>query len=296
MAYPQADPFLLHFQQSTQNTQKIERPSQYDLSYLYASGRVTKLDSEILDQELISILEEPLNSAFSLQKTNFLSKNKHEIRAVLQSLLIFIPLLSKKHATYGQQIQNLTFGNSRKTRYLLYLYGLTLVSGTYLWQKGTSFISEKKWAEFPSKLWKALSLLNLLLFISNGKYKSLLERIFGLKLRFLKPMMLHSVSFEFMNRQIVWNAFTEFLMFIVPLLNVPKLYTTIVYKTRSLMGLKPIAVNKDVAALPDEICPKCYLDDLASSEQAKYKSVDAISKSCRAAVPFVTDCGHIYCY
>lgn len=53
-------------------------------------------------------------------------------------------------------------------------------------------------------------------FLWDGKYPSLLMRALGLRLVPNAPHLSRMVSYEFMNRQLVWGVMTEFLMFAVP--------------------------------------------------------------------------------
>lgn len=106
-----------------------------------------------------------------------------------------------------------------------------------------------------------------------------------------------NVSFEFLNRQLVWEAFTEFILFLMPLVNVNRLRSrlartlstsTTKYKSLSLIvsalptpiakalritprerlanSTAPKAVQQDPTVrpqgplyfLPDTVCPICY--------------------------------------
>ena len=71
-----------------------------------------------------------------------------------------------------------------------------------------------------STLYTTLSLASFTLFILNGRYRTILDRL--LRLRLTPPPRQHprSVSFEYLNRQLVWHAFTEFLLFMLPLVGI----------------------------------------------------------------------------
>ncbi|CAO3669612.1 unnamed protein product [Rhizopus microsporus] len=74
--------------------------------------RVSQLDSDILDKELIDILSEQLWSALSYFKTTFKEKYEPELLAVIQ-LVLFKYSLYDNSATYGAQLQNLKYRNER---------------------------------------------------------------------------------------------------------------------------------------------------------------------------------------
>ena len=57
----------------------------------------------------------------------------------------------------------------------------------------------------------------------NHRYRSLVDRILGMRLVYQHPKTARQISFEFMNQQLVWQGFSEFIMFILPLLNLDKI-------------------------------------------------------------------------
>jgi peroxin-2 len=44
------------------------------------------------------------------------------------------------------------------------------------------------------------------------------HRLLRIRLLYRRPSIARKISFEYMNRQLVWNGFTEFMQFIVPML------------------------------------------------------------------------------
>ncbi|XP_075480541.1 peroxisome biogenesis protein 2-like [Primulina tabacum] len=50
-------------------------------------------------------------------------------------------------------------------------------------------------------------------------YRSLIERSLKARLVYGSPHMNRSLSFEYMNSQLVWNEFSEMLLLLLPLLN-----------------------------------------------------------------------------
>ncbi|PVU92078.1 hypothetical protein BB559_003861 [Furculomyces boomerangus] len=298
----------------TKTTDTIENDqTQPKLDLLYSSGKVNKLDSEVLDNELTSLLEEPLYSSFSYINPKFVDKWKTELQSGLQGLLLFLSFSSGKNATYGQKMQNLTYKtDSGSTKRRLYLYSVALVASNYGWQKLTFYLSDKRWADMPmntmkyrvwrtvhllEKVFRALTLANFILFISNGKYKTILERVFGLKLTFSKPQFFQSVSFEFMNRQMVWHAFTEFLMFIIPLLNTTRIKSHLTRSIRQAVGLPPVYIDPEISSLRNGLCPICYTEEMDKAKETgiildEFK----IATRCRITNGYKANCGHEYCY
>ncbi len=56
--------------------------------------------------------------------------------------------------------------------------------------------------------YKLFSILNFLAFLFDGKYVSLVNRILGMRLFYRSSSARRHVSFEYMNRQLVWHGFT----------------------------------------------------------------------------------------
>ncbi|KAK3105073.1 hypothetical protein FSP39_016668, partial [Pinctada imbricata] len=66
---------------------------------------------------------------------------------------------------------------------------------------------------------KMASLLNFLVFLQRGMYQSLTERVLGIQPMFPSKQGAREVGFEFMTRELLWHGFSEFLFFILPLVN-----------------------------------------------------------------------------
>ena len=49
--------------------------------------------------------------------------------------------------------------------------------------------------------------------------RSLLERVLRMRLVYAQPAMTRALSFEYLNRQLVWHELSELLLFLLPLLN-----------------------------------------------------------------------------
>jgi hypothetical protein len=53
-------------------------------------------------------------------------------------------------------------------------------------------------------------------------FRTLVERIISARLVYRQPSMSRLVSFEYLNRQLVWQELSEFLLFLLPLINITK--------------------------------------------------------------------------
>jgi peroxin-2 len=106
-----------------------------------------------------------------------------------------------------------------------------------------------------------------LLFLSWSRYRNLIEKALKARLVYRSPHMNRSVSFEYMNRQLVWNEFSEMLLLLLPLLNSSAVKNI----------LSPFAKDKSSSTKEDTVtCPICQVDP---------------------AIPFIAlPCQHRYCY
>ncbi|KAI8070828.1 Pex12 amino terminal region-domain-containing protein [Gongronella butleri] len=281
--------------------------------------RVSQLDSDILDIELFDILKDQLWKSLSLFKPTIKETLEPEMLAVL-NLILFKLSIYDSSASYGAQLQNLKYRNEWKhggilesiakdaplTKTQKIIYGLLTVGGQYAWTRSNRYITEQGWGELDEtttrnkvyrilqageKYWKAFTLLNFLVFLYNGKFRTLIDRLLGMRLVYAKKSLNRQVSFEFLNRQMVWHAFTEFLLFLVPLINVEKLKLRL---TRMLLPKSFLASNKGYDKLPDNQCAICH-DNSSVDASAGGAPVGQV-QNFTVHNAYAASCGHAYCY
>ena len=73
----------------------------------------------------------------------------------------------------------------------------------------------------PSPSWIHFELSFVSLFVHFCR--SLLERMAGARLVYTQPSMTRIISFEYLNRQLVWHEISELLLLLLPLLDAAKL-------------------------------------------------------------------------
>lgn len=153
-------------------------------------------------------------------------------------------------------------------------------------------------------LFKILNLINFLLFLVNGRYPTIVHRLLKICLTPISGDLLRfngdSVNYEFQNRQLVWNVMTEFLVFILPLLQLSKL-KRMASRLIKLNSLKSSSINQEQSKptstaytqLPLSQCAICH-------EQEDYLTRMSGSKTKAPTYnitnPYITNCNHIYCY
>ncbi|KAF8623437.1 hypothetical protein AX15_006379 [Amanita polypyramis BW_CC] len=205
-------------------------------------ARVGQLDAELLDHELVQLLQEPLLKAFSLIRTSLKNKYEHEL-GLLTQLVLYKLSIWNTGASYGSKLQDLRYivlategptAPSGLPQRTLLLHGVLTVILPYIHSRIRMHALSRAWPDAPSsdsrrKAWMLvttlesthalLGLMNFIAFLWNGSYRTLADRLLGMRLVPSRRLAKRDVSYEFMNRQMVWHAFTEFLIFLLPLIN-----------------------------------------------------------------------------
>ncbi|XP_077211350.1 pex2/Pex12 N-terminal domain-containing protein / zinc finger (C3HC4-type RING finger) family protein [Tasmannia lanceolata] len=261
-------------------------------------SRVNQFDAARLDVEISAMLKEQLVKVFSFVKPGFLFQYEPELDAFLEFLIWRFSIWVDK-PTPGNALMNLRYRDEgasamigKEVRTGLEGPGLTVsqkiwyciatVGGEYIWARLQSFSAFRRWGDSEQRplarrawaliqrvegFYKAASFSNLLIFLYTGRYRTLIERALRARLVYGSPNMNRAVSFEYMNRQLVWNEFSEMLLLLLPLLN------------SSLMKkfLLPFSKDKSTSSSSDETaCPVCQANP---------------------TIPFIAvPCQHRYCY
>jgi len=129
------------------------------------------------------------------------------------------------------------------------------------------------WGE---RIYRLASVLNFLLFLYDGTYLSLVERVIGARQVYKDLSARRMFSFEFLNRQLVWEEFTELLLFLWPLWSSPWVQQLFRDKIgKRLLSMKR-TTRSSSTTIPVDACPICRRSP----------------RMPHLARP----CGHIYCY
>ena len=214
--------------------------------------RVNQLDAELLDRELSEMLLEPVKKALGTIKSTLPADLEPELMLFLK-LVLFKYSIWDRGASYGSMLQNLKYRNEWAhrgglqstardqplTKLQLSLYPVLTILFPYLGTKFQARMTNMNYSEMPAndvrrrlwsltdfaqRIWAAAVLTNFAVFLSNGKYRTVADRLLGMRLTYAQRTMNRNVSFEFLNRQLVWHAFTEFLLFLLPLVRPRRLF------------------------------------------------------------------------
>jgi peroxin-2 len=301
--------------------------------------RVGQVDAELLDEELLELLKGQVGEALKYYGTQLHSEYGAEILLALRAILFKLTIWDHD-ASYGASLQGLRFTDARDTslsrpppkRWQKGVYGLITVFGRYGWVKWEDYLAEQEGGyDEPSPLVRRLSNLtaristihsiaalgSFLTFLYNGRYRTLLDRILRLR---LVPTTAHTsreVSFEYLNRQLVWHAFTEFLLFLLPLVGVSRWRRilsrswrrVVLFFKRSFGGSADEdedAIPKgELGFLPERTCAICYSDQnpvAGGGSEAEMLAATAGGGVIGSAQTDITNpyeaipCGHLFCF
>ncbi|KAL0577075.1 peroxisome assembly protein (Peroxin-2) [Marasmius crinis-equi] len=305
--------------------------------------RVGQLDSELLDQELVQLLQDPLTKSLATVNAVWARRLEPELTMLIQ-LVLYKFSIWNSGASYGAKLQGLRYiAPSRSQRSLtpsgiprriLLIHGTLTVLIPYLHTRIRSYGLSHAWPDAPSsdrrrKAWSflgalesvhsAAGLLSFVAFLWNGHYRTIADRLLNMRLVPSRRLMQKDVSYEFMNRQMVWHAFTEFLLFLLPLINARKVQRRINRTTSSISSFfgsshssRPSHHEKrgKYWSLPEDQCAICAERASFNLNPADPTNVftnftqtvippaqaDAEAPLHPINTPYVTSCGHIYCY
>ena len=353
--------------------------------------RVSQVDAELLDEELLELLRGQVADALQYVRGGTLQDDwQPEVMLVLRAALFKLSVWDN-NATYGASLQNLRYADARgaavaKGRpavreavpiapsvWQKAMYGLVTVGGRYAWTKWEDWLRDNdgedgeggeddyydegqvqgqtgessqthtllgrirmapqtvrtlaRATSAVSNVYAGAAFVSFLVFLRYGRYRTLLDR--ALRMRLVPPtsQVSREVSFEYLNRQLVWHAFTEFLLFLLPLVGIHRWrrWLTRVWRrargaaTRAVRSFKRTAGGAgaedgddetaaekktgELAFLPERTCAICYQDQNTATSEADIMAAAAASSGVIGSAetditnPYeVIPCGCVYCY
>ncbi|KAF2848552.1 hypothetical protein T440DRAFT_470154 [Plenodomus tracheiphilus IPT5] len=308
--------------------------------------RVGQVDAELLDEELLSLLKEQVGEGLKYFGTHITDSYGAEILLALR-LVLFKLSIWDQNASYGAHLQGLRYTDARSSApnrpppkpWQKIAYGAITVGGRYAWTKWEEYLlsSSEDYTRPESPQLKLLSrlselagsahdiasLTSFLVFLVNGRYRTITDRLLRLRLTPTSHSTSREVSFEYLNRQLVWHAFTEFLLFLLPLVGISRWRRILARSWRklrsaflSLLGRSHKSLDTDnnddaktageLGFLPERTCAICYRDanpisnteaDILASSAASGGGGVVGSAATDITNPYETlECGCIYCF
>ena len=246
--------------------------------------RVSQLDASELDEELSEILQDQFVGLFKLFPSVQQFWLKPELRALVR-FLIWKYSVQTHGQSFGQRMMGLTYSLGADQ---LSPISFKQKAALFLFMVGAEWLQERleaicKLLRLPVRssvlqrtlnwilaLLKFLSLGNFVMFLLRGCFPTLKERVLGLRMLPDRPQTLRQMSYEYMNREILWHGFSEFLFFVLPHFNVFAMKNWLRrYITSGGDGSVSPGAGGQTACVFCESPP---------------------------TMPQTADCGHVYCY
>lgn len=300
--------------------------------------RVGQVDAELLDEELLELLRNQAGEGLKFLGPHLKEEWSAEIGTVLRAILWKLSIWDHS-ASYGASLQGLKYVDARTeqgisreaTKWQRAASGLITVCGRYGWTRWEERLSSlENGYDEPSPLVRRLGqftsiantthaiagFISFLVFLYNGKYRTITDRLLRLRLVPATNQTNREVSFEYLNRQLVWHAFTEFLLFLLPLVGISrwrkwlarawKKVTSTVTQLRAETAGEEIedTPKGELGFLPERTCAICYQDQNPTSGQSEQDVISASANSgiIGSATTDITNpyeaipCGCIYCF
>ncbi|ORY55459.1 Pex12 amino terminal region-domain-containing protein [Pseudomassariella vexata] len=295
------------------------------------SFRVGQVDAELLDEELVDLLRGQVGDALKYFGGNIKDDWSAEILLALRAVLFKLTVWDHD-ATYGAALQNLKYTDARRegsvlvppSRWQKSLYGLITVGGRYGWTKWENWLLDQdngydpptplvqRFSALTSRLatvHSAVAFASFLVFLLHGRYRTLLDRVLHLRLAPPTSQVSREVSFEYLNRQLVWHAFTEFLLFVLPLVGINRWRRWVARtwrRTKEIVNIRSEdedgGKQGEFAFLPERTCAICYQDQNKATSETEILAAAASSGVVGSAQTDITNpyetvpCGCIYCF
>ncbi|XP_067134930.1 peroxisome biogenesis factor 2 [Centruroides vittatus] len=258
----------------------------------HLGSRTNQLDSISLDSELHLLLKSQIDNCFQYLQLSSFHNIQPELTALLKLFVWKYSVISKK-ATVGQQLLDLEYRNEKDreliSRRKSWLLGILLIGTPWLKQRITDnlLISNiyvrqllSEITDFAELILNIGNLVNFLVFIHNGKFVSVIERIFGIGRMSSTPQNMREIQYEYMNRELLWHGFAEFLSFVLPIINLKRLKNIIKRLTssktsfhaseRTTKDFKQCAICEQWPTFPHDIgckhvfCYYCIMSNIMS--------------------------------
>lgn len=303
--------------------------------------RVGQVDAELLDDELLALLKDQVGEGMKYFGSHIVDSYTPEILLSLR-LILFKLSIWNNNASYGAHLQGLRYTDARSSSparpppkpWQKVAYGIITIGGRYAWTKWEDYLlsSSEDYTRPQSASLKLLTLIterlnsthdiaslaSFLIFLVNGRYRTLTDRLLRLRLTPTSHSTSREVSFEYLNRQLVWHAFTEFLLFLLPLVGISRwrrilsrTWRKLKTSTFHLLGRSASSTDEDekvggeLGFLPERTCAICFRDQnppTATEQDILAQSAAGSGGIVGSAATDITNpyeaipCGCIYCF
>jgi peroxin-2 len=270
-------------------------------------SRSAQVDTGTLDDELLGLFKDILNKCLGIFHSEFMARHYREIMVGIRTA-IFGLTVARGKPTPGMAMLNLDYRNERSAapaesnapfltknqRILLYIGDIL---GPYAWSKvamkmmqqtdqstltGSPHIDNARMSlrsvwfclNVLHRCWIVSEFVNFSVYLRHGRYRRLWERVVGCRLVYTQLGAPRHISFDYLNRQLIWSEISDLILFFLPLLNLDS-----------------------VRSMLHEYFPATHVPSIGSSPTASpgccslCRSASGRSIHCR-----IFPCRHEYCY
>lgn len=196
--------------------------------------RVSQLDASRLDAELQTLFLTDAQSALRHLPAGVLQRHIPELKALLR-LIFHLNTISIDVPSPGNALQNLHYTTSipptpHLTKYQRLLHLILSILLPYLWahlrRRAThpDHARARRVLNGLETVVRVMELVNLYVFLRNGSYRSLADRIAGTRLRYATRETRAAPIFEFVHSQLVWQGVAEGALLLAPVLALPRAF------------------------------------------------------------------------
>lgn len=215
-------------------------------------SRSAQIDTGTLDDELLGLFKDILNKCLGIFHSEFMARYYREIMVAIRTA-IFGLTVARGKPTPGMAMLNLDYRNERSgaltgsnaallTKHQRLLLYLGDVIGPYVWSKvamkmmqhtdrsflpGSPHVDNVRaslrslWNSLDvlHRCWIVSELVNFSVYLRHGRYRRLWERVVGCRLVYTQSGARRHISFDYLNRQLIWSEISDLILFFLPLLN-----------------------------------------------------------------------------
>ncbi|XP_034939149.1 peroxisome biogenesis factor 2 [Chelonus insularis] len=239
-------------------------------------SRINQLDALQLDNEIDRIILSRTTEIFQYFMPKVIQSFHPELNAVLRTA-IGVFSLSKNKSTFGQKLLDLNFlhlSRTKATLFLIFSIFPKYLKDRYLDENRiTEQKNIQKYVEKIINSLRILNLVNLLFFLNQAKYPTLVDRTLGITHQNTVNHKARTIGYSYMTRELLWHGLLDLFSAGLPAINfhfLKQCYLTL----RKTKHNNNSSLVKPLMKL-DTTCPYC--------EEVP-------------TLPYHAGCQHIYCY
>lgn len=196
--------------------------------------RISQLDALELNKALEQLVWAQFTQCFHGFKPGLFARFEPELKACLWLFLWRFTVYSN-NATVGQSVLNLRYEDAAaaaahqppSARQKAWLAACA-AGGRWAEERCRDLLrgpraGARRCVDLARGLLTLGGVVNFLIFLQRGEFATLTERLLGIRSVFRAPPAARRPGFEYMNRELLWHGFAEFLIFLLPLVSAQKL-------------------------------------------------------------------------